>query len=228
MELPDLDGSLQPLDLAPPLRQRVHEALESLITAGVLRPGARLVEGDLAQRLGVSRGPVRETLQLLASDGFVDLRPRQGAFVHVPTPKEIDDFFVIRGTLECESAKLAAQRITPEGAERLTNLLKRGRAMLADGAEVASVHRKLDVHHEISAVADTPLLAQMLSTLNKRSAWYMSPFEANQRHNEAWPEHEAVVEAIIRKDASGARRAMASHNQGARSHYVKMKAANSN
>src|SRR6202012_4934347 len=104
--------------------------------------------------------------------------------------KQIDDFFVIRGTLECESAKLAAQRITPEGAERLTSLLKRGRAMLADGAEVSSVHRKLDVHREITAVADTPLLAQMLSTLNKRSAWYMSPFEANQRHNEAWPEHE--------------------------------------
>jgi DNA-binding GntR family transcriptional regulator len=225
MEFPDLDGNLQPLDQAPPLRQRVHEQLESLITAGLLRPGARLVEGDLAQRLGVSRGPVRETLQLLANDGFVDLRPRQGAFVHVPTQKEIDDFFEIRGTLECESAKLAAQRITPQGAEHLSELLERGRALVADGAKVSEIHRELEIHREITAVADNPLLAQMLGTLNKRSAWYMSPYEANSRHDEAWPEHEAVVEAIIRKDASGARRAMASHNQGARSHYLKMKAA---
>jgi DNA-binding FadR family transcriptional regulator len=74
---------LRRLDDTPPLRERILEQLELLIISGSLVPGARLVEGDLADTLGVSRGPIREALQMLWRDGFVDLRPRQGAFVHV-------------------------------------------------------------------------------------------------------------------------------------------------
>ena len=72
------------------------------------------MESDLAQTLGVSRGPIREALQLLQRDGLIDLRPRQGAFVHLPTLKEIEDFFDIRRALETESARLAARRTTAE------------------------------------------------------------------------------------------------------------------
>jgi DNA-binding GntR family transcriptional regulator len=219
---PRLEASnLQRLDQMPPLRQRVHEQLENLITTGVFGPGARLVEGELAQRLGVSRGPVRETLQLLSNDGFVDLRPRQGAFVHTPTSKEVDDFFEVRSVLECESARLAALRITSDGIERLRSCQRRASDLLAAGEHPSAVHREVKVHELITEIADNPLLAQMLSTLNKRSTWYMSPY---QRYEKAWSEHEQIVEAIIRGDVSAANAAMAAHNSGARSHYLKMKA----
>ncbi len=78
---PRASDLIQPLDETPPLRHRIHEQLERLITTGSLAPGTRLVESELAQTLGVSRGPIREALQLLQRDGFIDLRPRQGAFV---------------------------------------------------------------------------------------------------------------------------------------------------
>jgi DNA-binding GntR family transcriptional regulator len=222
-----LEGSLQRLDQTPPLRQRIHEQLENLITTGAFPPGARLVEGELAERLGVSRGPVRETLQHLSNDGFVDLRPRQGAFVHIPTAKEVDDFFEIRGVLESESARLAALRINPEGIENLRKCLTTAHAILAAGEHASAVNRKIRVHRAITDVADNPLLAQMLSTLNKRSTWYMSPFEPNERHEKAWAEHQQILEAIIRGDATAARKAMAAHNTGARSNYLSMKAAHS-
>jgi DNA-binding GntR family transcriptional regulator len=220
-----LEDGLQRLDQTPPLRQRIHEQLENLITTGAFPPGARLVEGELAQRLGVSRGPVRETLQHLSNDGFVDLRPRQGAFVHIPTPKEVDDFFEIRGALECESARLAALRISPEGTERLAELMRRGAELLAAGEHPSAVNRQVRIHQAITEIADNPLLAQMLSTLNKRSTWYMSPFEPNQRHEKAWAEHQMIVEAVIRGDAAGAKKAMATHNTGARASYLSAKAA---
>src|SRR5262245_10620454 len=112
------EDTVRPIEEQLPLRHRIRVQLEGLIMTGALPPGTRLIEGELAQRLGVSRGPVRETLQLLATDGFVDLRPRQGAFVHMPTLKEVGDFYDVRGALECESARLAATRINPERVER--------------------------------------------------------------------------------------------------------------
>ncbi|RCV49507.1 GntR family transcriptional regulator, partial [Marinitenerispora sediminis] len=65
-----------------PLREGVYEALLELITRRQLPPGQHLVENDLADQLGVSRQPVREALQRLSNEGWVDLRPGYGAFVH--------------------------------------------------------------------------------------------------------------------------------------------------
>lgn len=218
------EDPLQPLEQAPPLRQRIHEQLEKLITTGVFPPGTRLVEGELAHRLGVSRGPVRETLQALSTQGFVDLRHRQGAFVHVPSAEEVEDFFNIRKTLECESAALAARRISPESVERLNACVRQGERLLADGEHPASVNRQVRIHLAISDVAASPLLAQMLGALNKLSTWYLSPFEPNHRHEKAWQEHVSIVDAIVRGDARAARRLMARHSDGARTNYLAMRA----
>jgi|SRR5680860_87739 len=100
--------SIERLERRVPLRERVYEELEELIVYGRLAPGEHLVEVAVAKRLGVSRIPVREALQLLHRDGWVDLRPRQGAFVHQPTLEEVEDAFSVRTILEVESARLAA------------------------------------------------------------------------------------------------------------------------
>lgn len=211
--------TLRRLEETPPLRERVHEQLESLIAAGSLRPGMRLVEGDLAQTLGVSRGPIREALQVLARDGFVDLRPRQGAFVHVPTAKEIDDFYDVRRAIETEAARLAALRITPEAAARLTDVINTAEGLLDRGEDPSSVSDRPSLHVQITIAADNPLLAQMLGTLNRRSTWYMSRFEPRTRRK-AWEEHAEIVKAIVSGDGERARRAMADHIQGARLSFL--------
>ena len=81
---------IRPVERPVPLRQSVYEALVELVIAGRLTPGQHLVETELARQLGVSRQPVREALHRLEAEGWVDLRPNQGAFVHVPTDKEVD------------------------------------------------------------------------------------------------------------------------------------------
>jgi DNA-binding GntR family transcriptional regulator len=210
-------AELRRLDETPPLRDRIYEQLEAMITSGAFAPGSRLVESELAQTLGVSRGPIREALQLLWRDGFVDLRPRQGAFVHVPTHKEIDDFFDIRRALEVESVRLASLRATPEVAKDLRASIALARDLLKRGEDPSDVERRINLHAALTAAADNPLLAQMLRALDKRATWYRSPFELTWRQR-SWDEHDAIVKAVIAGDTEVAVSAMAAHIDGARQH----------
>src|SRR5712671_4103631 len=120
-----------PLERAAPLRQAVYDILVEMIITRELQPGAHLVEHELAEQLGVSRQPVREALQRLQSEGWVDLRPAQGAFVHKPTDDEVDQLLAVRCLLETESARLAARSASPEVVKQLRGVLREGRAALA-------------------------------------------------------------------------------------------------
>lgn len=111
-------GAVPKLERPGPLRERVYEALLELITTRALRPGQHLVESELAGHLGVSRQPVREALQRLNTEGWVDLRPAQGAFVHEPTEEEADQLLSVRTLLEAEAARLAAANSSPATASR--------------------------------------------------------------------------------------------------------------
>ena len=104
------------IDRPVPLREHVYQAMQELIISRRLAPGQHLVESELAQMLGVSRQPVREALQWLNNEGWVDLRPGYGAFVHPPTPEEADQLLAVRSLLESESARLAAKHATPTGS----------------------------------------------------------------------------------------------------------------
>src|SRR3977135_1835088 len=80
--------------------QAVYDAIVELIVNGTLQQGQHMVENELAEYLGVSRQPVREALQRLQTDGWIELRPAQGAFVHVPSEDEVDQLLGVRTILE--------------------------------------------------------------------------------------------------------------------------------
>src|SRR5258705_13387386 len=106
-----------PLERAAPLRQAVYDILVEMIITRELQPGAHPVEHELAAQLGGSRQPVREALQRMQSEGWVDLRPALGAFVHVPTEDEADQLLAARTLRETESASLAPEHTTPDKVE---------------------------------------------------------------------------------------------------------------
>jgi DNA-binding GntR family transcriptional regulator len=83
-------AGFRPLKRPLPLRESVYEALTEMIIDGSLQPGQHLVEVELAGMLDVSRQPVREALQRLHNEGWVDLRPGFGATVHVPAEAELE------------------------------------------------------------------------------------------------------------------------------------------
>jgi DNA-binding GntR family transcriptional regulator len=101
--------------------REVYEQLRAEIAHGLLRPNERLIEVDLAQRLSVSRTPIRESIQRLAADGLVFNR-RRAWFVREHTHDEIRSYFEVREALEGYAAGLAAQRASPEERREIVEL----------------------------------------------------------------------------------------------------------
>ena len=104
------------------LWQRVHERLREQILSGKLEPGAELAEVALSEQLGVSRGPIREALGRLASEGLVTVRPRRGAVVRSLSKEEFLELYQVREALEMMAVRLAVPRLRQEDFEELQRL----------------------------------------------------------------------------------------------------------
>src|SRR5437660_12537092 len=93
---------------------KLKQSIEDAVIAGEFRPGDRLDEASLAERFGVSRTPIREALLQLGAEGFIDVRPRRGAIVSVPTPTRLFEMFETMAEIESACGRLAARRPTPD------------------------------------------------------------------------------------------------------------------
>ncbi|WP_203183600.1 GntR family transcriptional regulator [Streptomyces pratensis] len=211
-------GTVPKLERPGPLRERVYEALLELITTRALRPGQHLVESELAGHLGVSRQPVREALQRLNTEGWVDLRPAQGAFVHEPTEEEADQLLSVRTLLEAEAARLAAAHAGRPGIEALEELCSQGeRAVAADDVDLA-VATNAAFHAKVMELAGNVVLAELAAQVDRRVRWYYTPV-ARQRGTQSWIEHRELIAAIASRDEQGATAVMRAHTEHTRQTY---------
>lgn len=211
--------SIVPLQQSPPLRDQVYDAVEKLIIDGLLEPGQRLTEVELAVRLGSSRNPVREALNGLFRAGWVELRPRQGAYVRRQTAEEGDQFFQVRRLLEMESARLAATRATPERVAPLKALLPVGLAALERRNQADLLRANSQFHAEVVALSGNQVLAEILGFLDKRLRWYFSLVVVT-RGPHSWQEHTDLVDAIAANDPEKAAEMMRVHTEGTRLAYL--------
>jgi DNA-binding GntR family transcriptional regulator len=195
-----------------PLRQAVYDTLAEMIASGSLKPGQHLVEAELADHMGVSRQPIREALQRLAVDGWVELRPAYGAYVHVPTAEEIAQLLGVRSVLEAYSAREAAQHASGDRVARLRELYAAGVAALAAEDDSGLVAANTELHAAIVRMAGNRVLAELIAQVERRVRWYYTPI-ARPRGEEAWQEHDGVIQAIADGDAGLAERLMRAHTE---------------
>lgn len=211
-------GTVPRLERPGPLRERVYEALLELITTRALQPGQHLVESELAGHLGVSRQPVREALQRLNTEGWVDLRPAQGAFVHEPTEEEADQLLSVRTLLEAEAARLAAANAGSAGITALEELCDEGeRAVGADDVDLA-VATNAAFHAKVMELAGNIVLAELAGQVDRRVRWYYTPV-ARQRGEQSWIEHRELIAAISARDERRATEVMRAHTEHTRRTY---------
>ena len=104
------------------LREVIFTTLREAIIMGELKPGERLMEVQLAEKMGVSRTPVREAIRKLELEGFVEMIPRKGAHVAKLTAKDIMDVLEVRASLDALAASLAAERITEDELKELKHI----------------------------------------------------------------------------------------------------------
>jgi DNA-binding GntR family transcriptional regulator len=214
----DEAGPIRPVERPVPLRQSVYEALVELVVAGRLGPGQHLVETELARQLRVSRQPVREALHRLEAEGWVDLRPNQGAFVHVPTDEEVDQLLDVRELLEVETARLAAAAATADHLARLQEICHEGEAAVEAGDSGRFVAVNAEFHAELARAAGNAVLAELAGIVGRRVRWYYRQV-APIRGHESCTEHRDMVAAIGAGDAERASSIARKHTERTRTAY---------
>ena len=211
-------ADLSPLKRPAPLRESAYEALTQMIIAGRLEPGQHLVEVELARMLGVSRQPVREALQRLHNEGWVDLRPGYGAMVHVPAEDEVDQLLTVRTVLESEAARLASGRAPAEAIAELREMCATGTRMVKEGDIDGAVRVNAEFHRYIAEVSGNRFIADFAAQVDCRVRWYYTPV-APARGQASWREHARIISAIADRDSDKAAHVMREHTERTRKAY---------
>ncbi|NUT70522.1 GntR family transcriptional regulator [Pseudarthrobacter sp. C4D7] len=191
-----------------PLRETVRDTLRTRIFEGHYAPGTRLVERDLAAEFSVSRLPVREALRMLRQEGLISDRGARGAEVSSLSPKDVEDLFDVRQSLEVLACRLAARRATRDDLAYLKGLLDNAEAFLAKGAVMEAHRSNSEFHDAITGIADNNFLKSALEPLQGRMHWLF-------RHVSDLPElireHRELYAAIASGDPDKAAAQSASH-----------------
>ncbi|MFJ1817030.1 MULTISPECIES: GntR family transcriptional regulator [unclassified Streptomyces] len=180
-----------------PESERVTRQLRNEIIDGVREPGSKLVERELAAELGVSRLPVREALKALVTEGLVTPRPRTWAVVREFTAADVEDLDEVRAALEALTFRLAAQRRTRAGLEKLRADLDAELKAAAKGDAVRARRAAADFHETVTALADNELLNELQSTLRSRMRWLLGQHDDLEGVAQ---EHEGLYQAIAERD----------------------------
>ncbi len=200
----------------PPLRERVRDVLREWIADGVLAPGMRLYEQDLAVSLDMSRVPVREAIRMLEAEGYVTVHGRR-IRVRALDPASVANLFDVCETLEALAARQAAEQITAEGAHRLRTVLEVGRTGLAAGECPVSNGVNMSLHEEISRLAANDVLDHTLAPLRGRVQCLLRHSGDSHR---ILAEHTAITEAIATGRAGRAAELAIAHLRATRTEIL--------
>jgi DNA-binding GntR family transcriptional regulator len=187
----------------------VAERLREEIQHGTLAPGTRLRQNDVAQRFGVSTTPVREAFAQLQAEGLVRIDPHRGAVVFHPSVDDVLEFYEIREALESLAVSHAIPNLRAEVARDLDAVID-----LMRRTEDPRQWLKLNdqFHLRLYEAAGRPRLSALIDSLRDASAPYIHMFVASRPLSErANEQHHAILDACVRGDAPGARRAIREH-----------------
>lgn len=192
-----------------PQGQSAYRRLLEDIRAGTLLPGMRLRETDLADRLGISRTPVREAIRQLEADGLVIHLPRQGATIRSLDHAEVVELYEMRAVLEGTAARLAARAASDIELAELAALNAELAATPA-GPQAREVNRQF--HRSLLDAARNRFLLKSMSALQK-TLLILGPTTLADpaRAKAAVAEHAAVLAALDARDGAGAEAAMRAH-----------------
>lgn len=188
-----------------PLRDVVFNTLRQAILTGELKPGERLMEIHLANRLGVSRTPIREAIRKLELEGLVTMIPRRGAEVAQITEKSMKDVLEVRRTLDALSAELACERISKEEEEALKQACLNFEAAVKTKDTKAIAKADVAIHDIIAAATGNQRLIQLINNLAEQMYRYRFEYikDASQ-HERIIEEHRIIYESIVKKDKEAA------------------------
>ena len=188
-----------------PLRDVVFNTLRRAILRGELKPGERLMEIRLANKLGVSRTPIREAIRKLELEGLVLMVPRKGAEVAEITEKNLRDVLEVRCALEELAVQLACDRIDPERMQQLLDAAAHFRDILGT-ADITELGEADEAFHDvIFRATDNRRLIQLLNNLREQMYRYRIEYlKKKECYPQLLEEHAAIIQAIREHDKAKA------------------------
>lgn len=188
-----------------PLRDVVFNTLRQAILKGELKPGERLMEIALAERLGVSRTPIREAMRKLELEGLVVMIPRRGAQVANITEKDLNDVLEVRIALENVAIEKACKRMSEEEMGRLWLAAKEFKHTISEGNLVKLAEADVAFHEIIYRASDNKRLIQVLNNLREQIYRYRVEYLKDaQTRDVLVQEHEELTQAIKDRDVARA------------------------
>lgn len=209
---------LMPVDLDTyrPLREVVCETLRTAIIGGVLKPGERLMEIQLADELGVSRTPVREAIRKLEQEGFVEMLPRRGTYVANISIKDVIDVYEIRIALDVLAAGLAAERITDSELVTLKKQLERIKNVVEHDEMDKIGEYDWEFHEVLYKASKNDRLVAIINNLREQlTRLRVTTMNYRGRIKDTIFEHELLVESIASRNVELAKRRAYEHMRNA-------------
>lgn len=189
------------MDAYLPLRDVVFNTLREAILKGELRPGERLMELQLAAKLGVSRTPIREAIRMLEQEGLAVTIPRRGAEVAKMTEKDMQDVLQVREALDELAASIACELITKEELESLENAMQEFEAATRTKDIKKIAETDMVFHDIIYQATRNPKLVNILNNLREQMYRYRVEYLKDEKN---YPillkEHQEILDGFIEKN----------------------------
>ena len=189
------------MDAYLPLRDVVFSTLREAILKGELQPGERLMELQLASKLGVSRTPIREAIRMLEQEGLAVTMPRKGAEVARMTLKDMEDVLEVREALDELAARIACAKINDEQLENLKSIRDEFKKSLDSGDVKKIAEEDVRFHDAIYEATDNAKLIALTNNIREQMYRYRVEYLKDQNN---YPiliaEHDAIVNALEQRD----------------------------
>ena len=203
-------GELERTNLA----DGIASVLRQSIMTGELPPGTRLIELELSRQLGVSRGPLREAMRILETEGLLENTPGRGTSVTQFSEKDIREVYTLRCVLEQEAIRRAAQKANDEDLAKLDHTLAALFEAAKEGNPSKVTELDFQFHTEIWEIADHDLLVQVLKGLTTQIRMFL----AVQTHlyndlGEGISDHQKLLDALKNADGEAGAKIMKDHLQ---------------
>jgi DNA-binding GntR family transcriptional regulator len=195
-----------------PLRDVVFNTLRQAILRGEMEPGERLMEIQLAQKLGVSRTPIREAIRKLELEGLVIMIPRKGAEVAHITEKDMKDVLEVRATLEELAVSLACKNVSEEKIAELKAANKAFEASIVSKDVVNIVDADVNFHDIIYSMTNNARLIQIINNLREQMYRYRLEYVKDARiHSVLINEHNDIIKQLEERNVEHAKEVVHQH-----------------
>jgi len=216
------------IDASTSSPDRVVDAIHQGILNGRYVPGQKLIEADLTESLGISRGPVREALKRLSAEGIVELTRHRGAYIRMMKRRESEDLLAILEVLTMFMTRLAAAAVRKgEGAEHVREAFEwLERFKEGDTQDAAFLDRRRHFYDTLIAIGGNTQLQSVMPMMRIHLLrLQVQPFFSNADRNERLDEYAAITVAVLAGDSTKAEQAMKRHIKNMRERISRLPSA---